>query len=201
LYCYYGGWIVPIRVAAFKGDEWIDADIADFLEDGKLKVYYRRKRVAQNRWVLAGKFEAFHKNGSKAIEGTYKDGSWHGPMTFHHENGQIAYKSVYDHGLESGVSIFWDEKGNKKWERNYSEGLKHGREIYWNSEGDIFLTIHFIEGTIVQIELFKNGKVDKTLVDKEAKIYWNETFIKVNEGRIDAEILDGARSVLRRLKK
>ena len=59
-----------------------------------------------------GRSIAWHDNGQKKLEVTYKDGKPEGPYTVWHDNGQTEEKGTYKDGKEEGLATAWDEDGN-----------------------------------------------------------------------------------------
>ena len=81
-------------------------------ESGGPQLRYERKLSADGtRWIRDGLFQAFHRNGALASEGTYVDGHENGLWRDYHDNGQIAAEGTFAQGEETGVWRYWDEDG------------------------------------------------------------------------------------------
>ena len=63
-------------------------------------------------WPEEGLFTAWHDNGQKEIEQTWKDGKREGLQTIWHDNGQKASERTYKDG-EPVSETRWDKEGNE----------------------------------------------------------------------------------------
>ncbi len=82
-------------------------------DSGELRFRYSRYLASDgSRWIRHGLFQAFHRNGQLATEGTYEHGLEVGLWRDYHSNGRIASEGHYCDGKEHGSWRFWKEDGS-----------------------------------------------------------------------------------------
>ena len=92
-------------------------------DSGELRYRYARYMSANGtNWIRHGLFQAFHKNGKLASEGTYEHGLEHGLWRDYHENGQLAAEGNYDQGTESKDWRFWSNDGVEQTAEDHRKG-------------------------------------------------------------------------------
>jgi antitoxin component YwqK of YwqJK toxin-antitoxin module len=98
--------------------------------------------------VKDGPYTVYHDDGSKMMQGEYRDGKQNGEWTMWYDNGQkksvdhykdgvqdgehtgwytdgkIAAIGMYKDGKQDGVWKRWDPNGFKNWEEIYKDGTK-----------------------------------------------------------------------------
>lgn len=81
-------------------------------DSGELRFRYSRYLSEDGtRWIRAGLFQSFHRNGQLASEGEYQDGLETGAWRDYHENGQLAAEGEYREGKKCGRWKFFDGTG------------------------------------------------------------------------------------------
>jgi len=182
------GWIIPVQYEASIHDEWADATLKAFCEDG-YRVHYHRRRVTLSRWMLEGSFVVFDGHGHKFMEGTYVNGTWNGPVTGYYPNGKIGSVEHYVNGKESGIADRWDEAGNRIARITYSEGNKDGAETHWDSQGVAVLSIEWVEGNPDKMIFHENGVPSRILTGQQAQVYLREKALEAAKEIIQSEKL------------
>ena len=107
-----------------KSDDAETLHIAEIpWETGELRYRYSRRLSEDGaRWVRHGLFQAFHRGGGLASEGTYVNGGEEGVWRDFHENGSLAAEGAYRAGLRDGVWRFWNDDGTLEGETVFVEG-------------------------------------------------------------------------------
>jgi antitoxin component YwqK of YwqJK toxin-antitoxin module len=132
-------------------------EIADYNMDLKkvctIGIHYFKTIEQSFFWKLlelnptyTGKKIGWHENGTKSLEGEYKDGKEEGTWIFWHKNGTKYSEREYKEGKEEGKMIIWRKNGNKFLEGEYKEGKEEGKMIIWHKNGDKFLEGEYKEG-------------------------------------------------------
>tara|TARA_B100000809_G_C15110242_1_gene520306 strand:+ start:1064 stop:1798 length:735 start_codon:yes stop_codon:yes gene_type:complete len=101
-------------------------------KDGKLNgqrvIYYEpvngQYRVARYEYytdgILDGQFKEYYPNTKIKLEGTYKDGNFHGIVRYYYGNGKKERIEKYQYAVKHGWWVFFDEKG-----------VVVGKELFW----------------------------------------------------------------------
>ncbi len=172
VYLFSSGWIIPKEFIADRNDQWISKSwLSNLLIEPDSKITYHRIRKGWSDWELEGKYTIFYSDGSKFIEGQFKNGTWDGIETSWHKNGKKSGINYYQNGVHTGKSIYWDEDGNKIREVTYLNGQKNNEEIYWNTDGSLAIKNYWDKGKLIKVEFFKNRMIDKTLIGKKLSEY------------------------------
>lgn len=82
-----------------------------------------------------GPFQMFYKNGTKAIETTYKQGLLEGPFFVWHDNGKKAFFQEFEKGLCHGAFKHYDSEGNRVCHCSFHRGELHGIHRTWYGDG------------------------------------------------------------------
>ena len=75
--------------------------------------------------AFSGKVNDTWENGTKKLEGSYKDGKIDGKRNTWYQNGQDREESDWKVGIQNGVHKQWYENGQQKFERVYM--MENGR--------------------------------------------------------------------------
>ncbi len=78
--------------------------------------------------VRHGPFVSWHTDGTKAMEGEYRDGQLTGHWVAWHRNGQKSREGDYRDGKEQGQWTFWREDGTKELEVTFRDGVEVARQ-------------------------------------------------------------------------
>tara|TARA_Y100000589_G_C26990717_1_gene562500 strand:- start:39 stop:545 length:507 start_codon:yes stop_codon:yes gene_type:complete len=84
---------------------------------------------------FTGKAVAFHPNGQKRWEQTYKDGKLDGLWTGWWKNGQKRFERNYKDGKRDGLTTEWYENGQKGQEVKHKDG-KLMSTVHWKPNGE-----------------------------------------------------------------
>lgn len=76
----------------------------------------------------------------------------------YYPNGKIDYEGVFKNEKEHGTWVYYYDDGQKKFEENYKNGLEDGKQYEWEPDGQL-----------TKIEIFKEGKLLKTIPGKAAE--------------------------------
>jgi antitoxin component YwqK of YwqJK toxin-antitoxin module len=115
--------------------------------------------------LYTGKWIKWHDNGTKYLEGEYKEGIEEGKFIIWYNNGNKWYEGEYKEGKQEGKVIQWHGNGTKYSEGEYKEGKQEGTWIRWHENGS-----KCSEGE------YKEGKQEGTWIS------WYENGIKQDEG-------------------
>lgn len=74
-----------------------------------------------------GKWTSWYDDGTLWSEGEFKDGESHGMRTVYHSNRQLHYKGAFDKGERVGVWTYFDEDGTKTKEINYDKAPEENK--------------------------------------------------------------------------
>jgi antitoxin component YwqK of YwqJK toxin-antitoxin module len=105
----------------------------------------------------SGRIFALHSNGNREMEGTLKDGKWHGKTVLCYESGQKRIEENWNNGEAHGPWVEWHENGSKKKEGTIKKGKEDGIELLWHEDGKK-------QGRLD----WKNGELDE-----DSEEWWN----------------------------
>ena len=128
--------------------------------EAALSWFYR-----QNNNFPDGKWIAWHENGQKKHEETYKDHLHDGKWITWRDNGNKESEGTYKDMNRDGKWIDWWDNGNKESEGTFKDGDRDGKWIDWYYSGH-----KNSEGT------YKDGNIDGKWID------WWEDGNKESEG-------------------
>ena len=89
--------------------------------------------------VFSGKVTDTWENGTKKMEGSYKDGQIDGKRNTWYKNGQDQEESNWQLGIQNGEHKQWYENGHQKFERMYKEGVHDGKWSEWYENGQLMV--------------------------------------------------------------
>jgi hypothetical protein len=126
----------------FDGNAWIEAattkagtEEEHWSVDGKL--YYKCRK--NNQGMLHGKYEQWHKNGNRWVDGEYENGKPCGKWIYWSENGQIYINGQWKNGKQCGKWTWFDIDGRKCYEQWFNDVEELVREIEYCPNGDVWL--------------------------------------------------------------
>jgi|TARA_B100001964_G_C14054151_1_gene518401 antitoxin component YwqK of YwqJK toxin-antitoxin module len=115
-------------------------------ENGKKDVGTAWHENGQKAWEKTFKDEriyrlvtTWHENGQKCREQIYKDGIPNGKGTEYFENGQKKNQGTFKNGKLDGLFENWYENGQKKSTGKYKDGKDDGMFTIWYKNGDKLL--------------------------------------------------------------
>jgi hypothetical protein len=85
--------------------------------------------------VKDGAYVVYNLNGSRMIDGYYRDGKQSGEWTMWHGNGQRASVDHYTDGVQNGMHTSWYPNGAKAIEGAYRDGKREGVWHRWDPNG------------------------------------------------------------------
>lgn len=109
---------------------------------------------AQERKVI----EKAYPDGKPSLVSYYDKNNEKIREISYYPNGKTDYEGVFKNGKEHGTWNYYYEDGQKKFEENYKAGLEDGKQYEWEPDGQL-----------TKIEIFKEGKLLKTIPGKAAK--------------------------------
>ncbi|HAM98693.1 MAG TPA: hypothetical protein DCQ26_08770 [Marinilabiliales bacterium] len=115
--------------------------VEETYQDGKAKIvkYYKGNGASQS---LVREIQ-YYPNGSKKVEGTYKEGEKEGQWIFYFENGEQWSVGFFEKGLRTGKAKVYHENGKVFYTGEYVRGQKHGTWKFYNDEGELVNTTQF----------------------------------------------------------
>jgi len=134
-----------------------------------LTVYYHRRSVGNGAWVVEGKVEAYDEDGSKVLDGEYRNGLEHGVFRWWHNGGKPAGKQCFLDGYQQGAEIWWNEEGAMVHRKTFMDSRKHGPEEFWSADGKIEGRIEWYEGNPMEVVTYENGQEKERVVGPQLK--------------------------------
>ncbi|MFC1661910.1 toxin-antitoxin system YwqK family antitoxin [Gemmatimonadota bacterium] len=101
-----------------------------------------------------------HENRQVAMEGTLKDGVFHGPLSAFNEEGQLMVEMNYEEGVESGSYVEYWGNGQRKREAYLVNGEWDGPHRLFSAEGEITSEGRYANGE--RCGLWLESGVEKT---------------------------------------
>jgi antitoxin component YwqK of YwqJK toxin-antitoxin module len=113
-------------------------------------------------------FSPIYSQERKVIEKAYPDGKPSLVVFYntksekirevsYYPNGKVDYEGTFKDGKEHGTWIYYYDDGQKKFEENYKNGVEDGKQYEWEPDGQL-----------TKIEIFKEGKLLKTIPGKSS---------------------------------
>ena len=127
------------------------------------------KNDSINEWIFN------YTNGSKMIEGKYKDGVKNGEWLEYHHNGTLLIKKKYLNGKRNGPWEKWSSYGNKIAEGEYTDGIKTGRWRFWSDDNVLISDKSYING--LEFSRFSNGNYTENNFELAKKLIKDFNFI------------------------
>ena len=93
------------------------------------------QKTVGGRPVKEGPFTLYFPNGSKMIEGNYRDGKQVGEWTTWYQNGQRSAIDQFQEGLQDGLHLSWYDNGQPAAQGTYVKGKREGTWKRWDSNG------------------------------------------------------------------
>ena len=82
-----------------------------------------KQYIGDSDLPFSGIAVAWHENGQKKVEGTFKDGLGNGGFRDFHPNGQKWIEGTYKDGKREGIWSKWDEDGKKTMQSTFKDGV------------------------------------------------------------------------------
>ena len=124
-------WLIPVLFILSCSHESYQVTEESY-EDGtqKLVRYYEDETKA-----VLEKETQYYEDGSKYIEGSYKNGERHGTWNAWYRDGKLWSTGEYKDGMEHGIKTVYHENGQKYYEGELTEDKRTGIWTFWNKEG------------------------------------------------------------------
>lgn len=90
--------------------------------------------------IKDGRFVKWYLNQHVEVEGYYKRGKLHGPITWYYASGKTRAAEQFVDGELHGPYVLYDENGGKKEEGAFRKGLKEGRFTEYHPNGVVAAT-------------------------------------------------------------
>lgn len=156
-------WVLPIGVAAGFGVTLcieIMADRSSTHEDIEVESWCHENGIKgfeahYKNGEYHGTVTYWHENGQKFEEMHYKNGNFHGSKKAWYENGQQQIEEHFKNGDSIGTSISWYKNGKKEMETRYKKGDEHGIENCWYSNGQISKKSRYKNGRLISVTSWK----------------------------------------------
>ena len=94
--------------------------------------------------------ESFSGKVEGKVQGTLKDGVWHGKYIEYWDNGQLEEKGTYKDGKQEGLWKKYRKNGQLWWKRNYKDGKEEGLWEVFNKGGTLQKTETYKNGVLVE---------------------------------------------------
>ena len=146
-----------LAIAALASPVWSQT-IDDFVErDGKYYLKFTDESFSGKvegkvqgtlkDGVWHGKYIEYWDNGQLLRKGNYKDGKQEGLWKFHYDNGRLSLKGHYEHGKSEGVWERFDSYSGHIIEiTNFKNGKKDGLEMSFHDNGQLKKTGNYKNG-------------------------------------------------------
>src|SRR5215469_13463917 len=85
--------------------------------------------------VKDGLFIVYNADGSRMLQGDYRNGEQDGEWTIWYENGQRSSIDHYSNGVQDGLHISWYANGAKALSGTYRNGKRDGVWTSWDPGG------------------------------------------------------------------
>ena len=96
-----------------------------------------------------GVYTAWHDNGQKKSEESYKNGKIDGLSVSWYDNGQMKMIETYIAGKIRGTSTSWHENGQKSGEGKFENGIPVGVHTHWYENGKKMCEDRYVNGKSV----------------------------------------------------
>ncbi len=93
------------------------------------------QKMVDGQPVKEGPLTLYFPNGSKMIEGQYRDGKQAGEWTTWYQNGQRSAIDQFHDGLQDGLHLSWYDNGQPAAQGNYVKGKREGTWKRWDPNG------------------------------------------------------------------
>ncbi|MCD6661025.1 MAG: hypothetical protein LT105_12760 [Lentimicrobium sp.] len=105
----------------------------ELYEDGKVKTEKTYEEVNGEEQLV--KEVVYHPNGSKYIEGNYKDGLREGYWASWFDNGTLWSEGDFKNGESHGKRTVYHPNGNLYYEGFFNMGKRVGKWYFYNDQG------------------------------------------------------------------
>jgi antitoxin component YwqK of YwqJK toxin-antitoxin module len=125
----------------------------DKYPDGKSRVERQIARYSDDHRESDGFYREFYPNGTKFIEGQYRNGRQEGEWSYYYDNGQLNRKVTYQNGRLHGAWERFRADGTLAAKHSYENGLRHGAWLTYDATGK----------QLLQEEHYNKSKPDGTM--------------------------------------
>jgi hypothetical protein len=136
-------------------EEWCEAGVEGYpglrRREGPARVYYDdgaiRVEESFTKGERSGAFVEWHRNGTKAREGTYAAGAKDGRWTVWRESGAVEEESEWTNGVPSGRFVAYWPTGRRRTEGRHCGGAQCGRWSTYDEAGRLLGSVDYGEQT------------------------------------------------------
>jgi len=90
----------------------------------------------------------YYANGSKKLEGGFKNGYRNGEWSYWYENGNLWSKGKFERGKSNGVFNVYNEDGSRKLESSYKNGSPNGKWTFFSNNVKV-KEVYYSDGVII----------------------------------------------------
>jgi antitoxin component YwqK of YwqJK toxin-antitoxin module len=87
----------------------------------------------------------YYEDGTKKLEGSYKNGERTGEWSYWYPNGNLWSRGSYKAGIDNGLKTVWHENGQKYYEGDLKDGKRIGVWKFWEKDGSLIKEINYDE--------------------------------------------------------
>lgn len=132
-------WLIPVLFLISCSPEATKV-VEESYPEGQPKVV--RYYTNENKEVLL-KETQYYEDGSKYIEGPYKDGKRNGLWSAWYRDGQLWSTGEYKDGIETGTKTVYHENGQKYYQGEVTGEKRIGIWTFWDKEGNVVKKIDY----------------------------------------------------------
>lgn len=150
---------LPERRLLEEGDYWISAsceteshstwNLMPRFPAGPVRQWYPDGKPKEVLDFPVGRFESYHPNGVKAVEGKLDHMRPEGHWRYWHENGHLSEKGDFAAGKKQGHWKRWYASGNPADEGAFESGVYSGPWVFWYANGQKTAEGSFDEGMMI----------------------------------------------------
>lgn len=132
-------WFIPVMFMIACTPEAFEV-VEESYPEGTPKVvrYYNNESME----VLL-KETQYYDDGSKYIEGTFKNGERNGTWQAWYRDGKLWSQGEYKDGLENGTKTVYHDNGQKYYEGRIQDEKRTGTWTFWDKEGNVVKKINY----------------------------------------------------------
>lgn len=180
----------------YRLDDYWSVSVGYHLPD-TVSVLPSLRKDPKRIWVdppknFTGEWNGWFVNGRKATCNHYKNGKYHGVLTWYRGNGRMIFQQQYKEGVIVGDETGWHANGKKSYagqydkngkrtktwthwfetgkmqmRSNYRAGKNHGLSEWWHPNGQLQYQKHYVDGV-------KHG-IDRAF-DLGGAVLWERLF-------------------------
>jgi antitoxin component YwqK of YwqJK toxin-antitoxin module len=147
----------------------------EFYDEGMLLAVYALIPSINKKFVKAGGYKEYYKNGALKIESLYANNELSGIWRRYYETGEIEWEVEYNHGYRQGLYKQFYKNGILKLEGRHVADLKNGEEKRYDEKGSLLWKGAYFKddfddawtqydsiGNSINVLSYKKGKLKRT---------------------------------------